>query len=460
MTAVLSTLSGAETPGPSSQIADGPLLATVGAEVTVPLLDGPATRYVNLDVAASAPALTRVQYAVLDATPYYSSVHRGAGYLSQVSTKRYEDARIAVREFVQAEPGHSVIFTRNTTDALNLLASAVPGRVLVLDVEHHANLLPWRRGEVDTLTARPTVAQTLDAIAAELNQRRYALLAVTGLSNVTGEALPLDTVAGLAHAFGARLAVDAAQLAVHEPIELSRTGIDYLALSGHKLYAPYGCGALVGRPDWLDAAPPHLAGGGAVRQVSRLGAEWATGPARHEAGSPNVLGAIALGEACRAFAELDRPTWREHERTLTEELRTGLAGVPEVELARLWPDSPEPSGIVTFSIAGLAPNVVAAALSAEHGIGVRDGKFCAHPLLDRLGLAHGAVRASLGVHSRREDVTRLIGAVRQLVASGPAAEYESDPAGYTFPVNDPRRLPKRLGGGSLSEGVLGTVGRR
>ena len=310
---------------PATAIA--PLLTTVGAEIGVPLIDGRTVRYVNLDVAASAPALTRVQYAVLEATPYYSSVHRGSGYLSQVSTKRYEDSRSTVRSFVGARAEDLVVFTRNTTDALNLLASAVPGPVLVLDVEHHANLLPWRRGTVDTVAARATVAETLDELARNLNAKHYDLVAVTGLSNVTGEALPLDRVAGLAHAFGARLAVDAAQLIAHAPVDMARAGIDYLALSGHKLYAPYGTGALIGRPDWLDAARPYLAGGGAVRQVERESVEWATGPARHEAGSPNALGAIALAAACDAFGALDRQQWAEHEAGLTSRLIEGLSRI-------------------------------------------------------------------------------------------------------------------------------------
>ncbi|HEX2901937.1 MAG TPA: aminotransferase class V-fold PLP-dependent enzyme [Jatrophihabitans sp.] len=426
------------------------LLRAVGAGLQVPLIDGSTAEYVNLDVAASAPALTAVQYAVLEATPYYSSVHRGSGYLSQVSTLLYERSRAAVGAFVGARSDDQVIFTRNTTDALNLLATAVPGPVLVLDIEHHANLLPWRRGDVSTVAVKPTVAETLDELVRNLNARRYALLAVTGLSNVTGEALPLATVAELAHAFGARLAVDGAQLVAHAPVDIAGTGIDYLALSGHKLYAPYGCGALIGRADWLDAAPPYLAGGGAVRRVERDAVSWTTGAARHEAGSPNALGAIALAAACETFGGLAPAAWRQHEASLTSRLRAGLAGIAGLQLARLWPDSQTPSGIVTFTVPGLSPEVVAAALSAEFGIGVRDGRFCAHPLLARLGLAGGAVRASLGVHSSSADVDRLVEAVAALCRYGPQASYQPDAAGNWVPVPDPRRLPPRFGGGPLA----------
>ena len=207
-----------------------------------------------------------------------------------------------------------MVFTRNTTDALNLLATAVPGAVLCLDVEHHANLLPWRSARADaahrTLPAASTVEETLAALEAALRATPTALLTVTGASNVTGEVLPLRRIAAIAHAAGARVAVDAAQLAPHRRVDLAATGVDYVALSGHKLYAPFGAGALIGRRDWLDAAAPYLAGGGAVTQVDLDGATWAPAPHRHEAGTPNVLGVAALAQACRTLAPVCSATVR------------------------------------------------------------------------------------------------------------------------------------------------------
>jgi len=208
----------------------------------------------------------------------YSSVHRGAGYASAVSTAAYEQARQQIARFAGAGPDDVAVLTRNTTDALNLLAGAVPGRVVHLDLEHHANLLPWRRRTA--VAARSTVAGTLAAVGAELAREPAALLTVTGASNVTGECLPLAELAELAHRHGARLAVDAAQLVPHRVVDMAGTGIDYLAFSGHKLYAPYGAGVLIGRRDWLDAARPYLAGGGAVRRVTLGGASWADSDAR------------------------------------------------------------------------------------------------------------------------------------------------------------------------------------
>ena len=195
----------------------------VGAGTQVPLVTGGRAEYANLDLAASAPALEAVAAHVTDVLPLLSSVHRGAGYLSQVSTALLERARECVGEFVGARQDDVVIFTRNTTDALNLLATAVPGPVLCLDVEHHANLLPWRAGTHRTVPAAATVAQTLADLDTALRATPTALLTVTGASNVTGEVLPLDRIVAIAHAAGARVAVDAAQLAPHRRVDLAAT---------------------------------------------------------------------------------------------------------------------------------------------------------------------------------------------------------------------------------------------
>ena len=222
----------------------------------MPLVTGGSARYVNLDYAASAPALRAVADQVTELLPLYSSVHRGAGYASAVCTSAYEAARATLAAFTGARGDDVVIFTRNTTDALNLLATAVPGPVVHLDIEHHANLLPWQargarepaRGQrgARAVEARATLPETLRAVRDELARTPAALLAVTGASNVTGECLPLAELAGLAHAHGARIAVDGAQLVPHRRVDLAASGIDYLAFSGHKIYAPFGAGVLVG----------------------------------------------------------------------------------------------------------------------------------------------------------------------------------------------------------------------
>ncbi|GIG28542.1 aminotransferase class V-fold PLP-dependent enzyme [Cellulomonas marina] len=426
-----------------------PLLPLVGARTPVPLLDGTTRAYTNLDNAASTPALEAVAARVTEVLPHYASVHRGAGYLSQLSTALYEESRRTIAAFVGARPDDVAVITRNTTDSLNLLAGCVPagGRVLVLDLEHHANLLTWISGDGtdgrptgSVLPAEATVAETLVALRAELARTPYALLAVTGASNVTGESLPLPEVVRLAHAVGTRVVVDGAQLVPHRSVSLAETDVDWVVLSGHKMYAPFGAGAIVGRRDWLDAGRPYLAGGGAVRDVRTDGATWHPAPARHEAGSPNVLGAVALAQACTTLAGLPAGALHAHETALRDALVAGLEALDGVQVARLWPDAEDPVGVVTFTLPGHDPGLVAAYLSAEHGIGLRDGRFCAHPLLARLGASGGALRASVGVGSSLADVEHLLAGLRTFLAVGAGARYAVVDGCWTV-ADDPRPAP-------------------
>ncbi|MGP4031293.1 aminotransferase class V-fold PLP-dependent enzyme [Pseudarthrobacter sp. 1C304] len=449
-------------------VARQPLAAVTGAEIQAPLIQGGHVRYANLDYGASAPALSVVSAYLNEILPYYASVHRGAGYASQISTSVYENARTTVRDFVGGRPDDAVIFTRNTTDSLNLLAGCLPaagggeptGEVLYLDIEHHANLLPWQRVPHRSVIAAPTLAGTLELLRGELAHGGVSLLAVTGASNVTGEVLPVRALAALAHEYGARIVVDAAQLAPHRRIDIAADDVDYLAFSGHKLYAPFGAGVLVGRPDWLDAGTPHLAGGGAVQDARLDTVSWTTGPARHEGGSPNVLGAATLARATQVVAGLDQDQWHAHENAIRSFLVEGLDRIDGVTVHQIFSDSatfdaPAGSGpasgpgngpgtgtigVVNFSVAGYDAGLVAAYLSAEHGIGLRDGRFCAHPLLRRLGLPSGSLRASFGLGSRLEDAQRLLAGIQELRQSGLGWDYVVD-SGRWVPANDTRSYP-------------------
>lgn len=432
---------------PSS--APGPLAVLADAGLEVPVLGGERVRHVNLDVAASAPALEVVTQQVARVLPYYASVHRGSGYPSQVSTALVDDARLTVARHVGARDDDLVIFTRNTTDALNLLAAAVPGDTVVLDLEHHANLLPWRSRRV--VEGRASIDDTLDALDAELARCPAALLSVTGASNVTGEVLPIDRLTAIAHAHGARIAVDAAQLLPHRRVDLAASGVDYLAFSGHKAYAPFGAGALVGRSDWLDAAPAYLAGGGAVAAVRIDGVDWKQGVDRHEAGTPNVVGAVALATALVEFERLGDEARHEHERALTDRLHDGLAAQAGVRVIRGFPGaSPVSSagavaheaegvdrlGIATIELERGSVGLLAAALGAEHGISVRAGRFCAHPFFERAATRSNGLRASLGAGSSADDVDRFLDALARLIADGPAHDYDHSPAGWCPRVDD------------------------
>jgi selenocysteine lyase/cysteine desulfurase len=396
----------------------------IGADIEVPCANG-IRRYVNLDYAASTPVMAAVWDAVNEFVPWYSSVHRGTGAKSLVSTDAYEQARDAIATFVN---GESAVIVRNTTEAINVLANASPknARVLSTPVEHHANMLPWRQHEL-TLTPFPESAEhLLTHVEDALKRQRFDLVAVTGASNVTGEVWPLEQLARLAHDHGAQLCVDAAQLAPHRHIDMEATGIDHLALSGHKLYAPFGAGALISRTPLT--GDPLILGGGAIKLVTVDDVIWADAPERYEAGSPNVIGAVALGAACDA---LDMHQVEHEERRLAADLRQGLDQIDGITVYELWPGHEDRVGVASFNLDGYRHCELAKKLSDNFAIGVRHGCFCAHPLLTRLlgvpedeaqrlhdELARGgdpelpgAVRASLGIGTTTDEIDQLLAAL-------------------------------------------------
>uniref|UniRef100_A0AAU2VBE0 Aminotransferase class V-fold PLP-dependent enzyme n=1 Tax=Streptomyces sp. NBC_00003 TaxID=2903608 RepID=A0AAU2VBE0_9ACTN len=430
-------------------------LPVLGRDVTVPLVTGGEVTYAALDYAASAPALQRVWDDVAAYAPYYGSVHRGAGYLSQLSTDLFENSRETVAEFLDCRPGDQVVFTRSTTDSLNLLAHVIPAncQVFVFETEHHASLLPWQGAHVTYLNAPRTPRQaveTLERALADRDPYGPALVCVTGASNVTGELWPVKELAAAAHAHGARIILDAAQLAPHHPVSVRELDVDWIAFSGHKLYAPFGSGVLAGRADWLQDAEPYLAGGGASKKVARradggVDVEWHTTAARHEAGSPNVIGVYSIASACKALTEAGFDSLVERERHLIAKVRGGLAEVPEVRVLSLFGDDAPRVGVISFVVDGWNSSHFAAALSAEYGIGVRDGLFCAHPLVRTLlgsdpqdpgecgapeaepgERSLNAIRVSFGAGTPDEHVDRFVRAVRELVTQGAKWQYRTE----------------------------------
>ncbi|MFD0627648.1 aminotransferase class V-fold PLP-dependent enzyme [Streptomyces sanglieri] len=430
-------------------------LPVLGKDVTVPLVTGGEVSYAALDYAASAPALQRVWDDVAAYAPYYGSVHRGAGYLSQLSTDLFENSRATVAEFLGCRAGDQVIFTRSTTDSLNLLAAVVPAdcQVFVYETEHHASLLPWRDARVTYLNAPRTPAQAVEMLERALAERDPygpALVCVTGASNVTGELWPVKELAAAAHAHGARIVLDAAQLAPHHPVDIAELDVDWVAFSGHKLYAPFGSGVLAGRADWLQEAEPYLAGGGASRKVARrtdggVDVEWHSTAARHEAGSPNVIGVYSIAAACKALTEAGFDNLVAREQYLVDAVRTGLAEVPEVKVLSLFGDDAPRVGVISFVVEGWNSSHFAAALSAEYGIGVRDGLFCAHPLVRTLlgsdpqevgecgapeaepgERSLNAIRVSFGAGTPDEHIERFVRAVKELVSEGAQWKYRTE----------------------------------
>lgn len=435
-----------------------PLLELTGAGLGVPCLDGTERPYRDLDCAASTPAATAVADAVAALLPRYSSVHRGAGYKSRLASAAYESARHHVLQLAgRAGSDQVAIICRNTTEALNHLAFRLrlgPDQVVLTTVvEHHANLLPWARfARRRYVECGPEGTFGLEAVVDGLDaQPRPALLAVTGASNVTGWMPPIDAICAAAHERGVPVVLDGAQLAPHRPLPPEP---DYVAFSGHKMYAPFGAGALVGPRQTFETGEPFLAGGGAVELVDLDEVVWSAPPEREEAGSPNVVGAVALGAA---IGEIERLGWdavRAHEAALGHALRRGLSSIQGVRLLGP-PLDVETLSVATFTVEGMHHGLLAARLAAEWGIGVRHGCFCAHPYLLRLldldctstatvraqivagdrRAIPGAVRASTGLGTTLQDVDTLLSAIEELAGGSPApVPYRQDPAtGDFFP---------------------------
>ena len=354
----------------------------------VPCGDGGDRRYVNLDAAASTNALPAVARRVAEFLPWYSSVHRGAGYKSRRATQCYEEARVAALDFAgrRLDGDDIAIVCRNTTEAINHLAYRLrlsPHDTIVTTViEHHANLLPWarlcRRRYVEC--GRDGTFSLDDVIEALDLPPRPKLLAITGASNVTGWLPPIDDIIDAAHDRDIPTLVDAAQVAPHRPLPATA---DYVVWSGHKMYAPFGAGILLGPRRSFTDGDPFLAGGGAVDLVDLDEVAWTDPPEREEAGSPNVIGAVALHAAIGELQQIGWEAIAAHDRELSTRLRRGLAAIDGVTL--LGPDlAVDTLPVATFTVAGLHHALVAARLSVEHGIGVRHGCFCAHPYLLRL----------------------------------------------------------------------------
>jgi cysteine desulfurase/selenocysteine lyase len=433
----------------------------VGADVKVPLLDGSLGNYVNFDNAASTPALRAVQDAVNGFLPYYSSVHRGTGFKSQLSTNAYEEARHAVLKFVGASPKeHTCIFGKNTTEAINKLARRFPfsderNIVLTSGMEHHSNDLPWRN-VTQTLHIGLTPDGRLDEedFDAKLEKygQRIALLAVTGASNVTGFINPYYRLAEKVHAIGAQILLDCAQFAPHRKVDMRSlddpTHLDYVTISAHKMYAPFGTGALVGRQGTFEKGDPDYQGGGTVEIVTLNDVVWAEPPDRDEAGSPNTVGAVALAAAANQLSKVGYKNIVQHEAELTEHALTQLAKLPKVNV--FGDSDPKHSdkrlGVIPLEIEGISHFKVAAILGHEFGIGVRSGCFCAHPYI--LHLLHispeesinvrenmlsgdrrdmpGLIRASFGLYNTIEDVDQFVEAINKITLGEYTGNYSQD----------------------------------
>jgi cysteine desulfurase/selenocysteine lyase len=362
-------------------------------------------------VLASIQAVDRYERA------HHSNVHRGSHTLSAEATAAYEGARATVADHLGAADRREVVFVRNATEAINLVARAwgdanlgEGDRILLTEMEHHSNVVPWQQlagrvgAEVDWVPVTDEGLLDMEALSSLL-ERGPKLLAVTHVSNVLGTENPLVEIAGLAHEAGALVLADGAQAAPKLPLDLAELGVDFYALTGHKLYGPTGIGALWAKLDLLRGMPPFLGGGSMIRKVTREGTTYADVPARFEAGTPAIAQAIGMASALRWLDALGMEAVAEHEREIAD---YALRRVVEVPGLRVFGPPPGAGrlGPVSFELEGVHAHDVSEILD-RHGVAVRAGHHCAQPLMDRFGIAATA-RASFGVYTTEEEIDRLV----------------------------------------------------
>jgi len=372
-----------------------------------------------LDSGASAQrVLASIQAVDRYERTSHSNVHRGSHTLSAEATAAYEGARATVADHLGAADRREVIFVRNATEAINLVGRAwgdanigAGDRIVLTEMEHHSNIVPWQQlaervgAEIDWV---PVDAETglldMDAYAALL-EGGPKLVAVTHVSNVLGTENPLAEISRLAHAAGALVLADGAQAAPKMAVDVAELGVDFYAITGHKLYAPTGIGALWTKLDLLRAMPPFLGGGSMIRKVTREGTTYADPPARFEAGTPAIAQAIGMASALRWMDSVGMEAIREHEQEIAA---YALARLDEVPGLRVFgpPAGPERLGPVSFELDGVHAHDVSEILD-RHGVAVRAGHHCAQPLMDRLGIPATA-RASFGVYTTPEEIDRLV----------------------------------------------------
>lgn len=350
----------------------------------------------------------------------YANVHRGAYRLSEVATDAYEAARGAVARFINAPDAREVVFTRNSTEAINLVAHSW-GRgvmrpdqaVLISELEHHANIVPWQmlrdeRGN-PLRVCRVTDAGELDMedLAAKLADGKVGLVALAHMSNVLGTVTPVERVVALAHAHGAKVLLDGSQAVVHRRVDVAAIGCDFYCFTGHKLYGPTGIGVLWATLEHLDRMPPFLGGGDMIESVTLEKSTWAKPPARFEAGTPAIIEAVGLHAAIDYVNAIGMPAIEAHERALVDHAMRRLSDVPGLTLLGRAQDR---GGVFAFSLDNAHPHDLSTLLDRA-GICIRAGRHCAEPLHTRFGVEQGTARASFGLYTTPEEVDYLAGAL-------------------------------------------------
>jgi cysteine desulfurase / selenocysteine lyase len=371
-------------------------------------------------------ATTQKPQAVIDTlTRYYveinANVHRGVHQLSELATEAYEGAREQVRGFFNAPSTREIVFTRNATESINLVAYSFlrpllgPGdEVLISEMEHHSNIVPWQLvcAERD---ARVRVVPITDA--GELDMEAFAraigprtrLVAVTHMSNALGTVTPVDDIVRTAHGQGVPVLIDGSQAAYHMPVDVQALGCDFYVATGHKMYGPTGIGVLYGKAARLEAMPPFMGGGDMIRTVSFAGSTWNDLPYKFEAGTPDIAGAVGLGAAIRYLTAVGLDRVAAHERDLLEYGTRVLTAIPGVTLIGTAANK---ASILSFVMDGIHPHDIGTIVDRE-GVAIRTGHHCAQPVMERLGVPATA-RASLAMYNTRDEIDVLGRAVERV----------------------------------------------
>jgi cysteine desulfurase / selenocysteine lyase len=407
-------------------------------DITVPALDVEKIRrdfpllqekvygqpLVYLDNAAT----TQKPQVVLDAlieyyTKYNSNVHRGVHHLSQKATDAYENARKIVASFLNTRKSEEVIFTKGTTDGINLVANCFrravlqPGDVvLVTAMEHHSNIVPWQiacedaGAEVKVIPMTPKGELIMEEFTALLSDR-VKIIAMTYVSNALGTVNPVREIIAQAHAKNIPVLLDAAQAVQHMPVDVQELDVDFLVFSGHKIYGPTGIGVLYGKEEWLDKLPPYQGGGDMIKTVTFAKTTYNVLPYKFEAGTPDMSGAIGLGAAIEYLQQIGLDNIQQYEAQLMEYATEKLS---QIDGLRFIGEAKEKSGAISFLVHNIHPYDLGELLDKQ-GIAIRTGHHCAEPVMDFCNIP-GTARASFAVYTTMEDIDKLVAGIKKAVA--------------------------------------------
>lgn len=385
-------------------------------------------KLVYLDNAATTQKPQVVIDAIAEAySKWNANVHRGVHHLSQVATEKHEEARKKVAELVHAHSEEEIIFTKGTTDSINMLArsfgDAMVGEgdeIVVSQLEHHSNIVPWqmlcerKKAVLKVIPLREDLSLDIEAFKGLLNDKTR-LVSVAHVSNVLGIVNPVEEIVKLAHERGIAVCIDGAQSVPHMVIDVQQLDCDFLVMSAHKMYGPTGLGVLYGKKEWLDKLPPAEGGGEMIEHVSFEKTTYNVLPYKFEAGTPNYVGSYAFGKAIDYIQEIGLEKISKYEKELAEYIEQELS---KIEQVRIYAAGREKSGAVSFNVyradGVLIHSFDVGVLLDRQGVAVRTGHHCAEPLIDYLGVP-GTVRASVGLYNTREDIDAFISALKKAI---------------------------------------------